>query len=307
MFYPLIFILLFVLNLTSTSDIKGSQTKSSTPDNPSSVSSVSNFIKTFHLKNIQKHFDDHPFAILNHPNEGIENEKAGQRENLTVPNKTPPKDEQSSNVTESEKNVTSFFKCLDKLQPSLTVEILNSTRANEVLFVDPNVTNRLIPGECVVILFYSNMCPFSCFAAPHFNVLPRAFPTIKMAAINAMTYQCFNTQYGIAGVPTIIFFHNGRPAAKFNDSEYTLELFSKFITKYTGIKPVEKVYVTSSDFGGPVPSVLTKQTDYVLGLAWLVIFLAVGAGISKSRRWRNLVETVQNAWREAQATHEHTE
>lgn len=44
----------------------------------------------------------------------------------------------------------------------------------------------------------------------------------------------FNTQFGIAGVPTLIIFHNGKPAAKFNDSDYTLEMFAKFITRITG-------------------------------------------------------------------------
>jgi hypothetical protein len=34
----------------------------------------------------------------------------------------------------------------------------------------------------------------------------------------------------------VMLFHNGRPAAKFNDSEYTLEMFSKFVTKYTGMQ-----------------------------------------------------------------------
>jgi hypothetical protein len=34
----------------------------------------------------------------------------------------------------------------------------------------------------------------------------------------------------------VMLFHNGRPAAKFNDSEYTLEMFSRFITKYTGMQ-----------------------------------------------------------------------
>lgn len=45
----------------------------------------------------------------------------------------------------------------------------------------------------------------------------------------------FNTQFGIVGVPTVMLFHNGRPASKFNDSEYTLEMFTRFITRHTGI------------------------------------------------------------------------
>jgi hypothetical protein len=49
-----------------------------------------------------------------------------------------------------------------------------------------------------------------------------------------------------------MLFHNGRPAAKFNDSEYTLEMFSRFITKYTGMKSFVSViiltlWVSSSD------------------------------------------------------------
>lgn len=44
----------------------------------------------------------------------------------------------------------------------------------------------------------------------------------------------FNTQYGIVGVPTVMLFHNGRAAAKFNNTEYTLEMFGRFIIEYTG-------------------------------------------------------------------------
>ncbi|KAL1117655.1 hypothetical protein AAG570_003970 [Ranatra chinensis] len=160
-------------------------------------------------------------------------------------------------------------------------------------------------AECLILLFYSRTCPFSCLAAPHFNALPRAFPTIKMAAINAIQYPSFNTQFGIAGVPTVMLFHNGRPASKFNDTEYTLEMFACFITKYTGVKPVEKMFVTSGDFGGPVPSVLAKEPDYLLGLAWAVILIAAAVGISRSTGWRSLMEMIQNTWREAQAQHEH--
>lgn len=40
-----------------------------------------------------------------------------------------------------------------------------------------------------------------------------------------------------------MLFHNGRPAAKFNDSEYTLEMFSRFITKYTGMKSFVSVII----------------------------------------------------------------
>lgn len=146
-------------------------------------------------------------------------------------------------------------------------------------------------------------------AAPHFNALPRAFPDVKMVAINAMMYNLFNAQNGIVGVPSLIFFHSGRPVAKFNATEYTLELFSRFITKLTGINPEERSYVTSSDFSGPVPSVPTKETDFFLGLSWGFIILCSIYYFSKSKWWGWIVETVQRNWREAeaQAIHEHAE
>lgn len=187
------------------------------------------------------------------------------------------------------------------------VELVNSTRLINLLITEPNVTNRRSTADCIVLLFYARYCPFSSMAAPHFNALARAFPDIKMAAVDAMKHHSFNTQYGIVGVPTVMLFHNGRPAAKFNDSEYNLEMFSRFITKYTGMEPQSKLFVTSADFGGPVPSVPVKETDYCLALAWIFILVCGVYYFSKSSWWRLIVETVQNTWREAEAQHEHVE
>ncbi|XP_069705621.1 thioredoxin domain-containing protein 15 isoform X2 [Periplaneta americana] len=187
------------------------------------------------------------------------------------------------------------------------VELVNSTRLLNLLVTEPNVTNRRSVADCVALLFYARCCPFSSLAAPHFNALSRAFPDIKMAAVDAMKHHSFNTQYGIVGVPTVMLFHNGRPAAKFNDSEYNLEMFTRFITKYTGMEPQGKLVVTSADFGGPVPSVPVKETDYCLALSWIFILVCGVYFFSKSTWWRWIVETIQNTWREAEAQHEHVE
>uniref|UniRef100_A0A0A9XSC3 Thioredoxin domain-containing protein 15 n=1 Tax=Lygus hesperus TaxID=30085 RepID=A0A0A9XSC3_LYGHE len=264
-------------------------------EEPRDVTSVSKFIKEFH-RQLEK--DLYPVQEPDGPN-GFD---------LSL-NYVEESDSTSTNRTSShEKNHTSVVNCnQQQLLGSLSVELVNSTRLITLLTPNPNVTSRHMEAQCVVLLFYSRTCPFSCLAAPHFNALPRAFPAIKMAAVNAMTYQSFNTQYGIAGVPTVILFHNGRAVAKFNDSEYTLKHFARFIKRFTGIKPVEKMFVSSEDFGGPVPSRLVRETDYVLGLAWLVILVACALAVSQSSGWRTLVEAVQNTWREAQAHHEHTE
>lgn len=187
------------------------------------------------------------------------------------------------------------------------VKLVNASELVKILMPDGNVTSKDAAAECVFILFYAKYCTFSSMAAPHFNALPRAFPNLKFAAIDAMRHHIFNTQNGIVGVPTLILFHNGRAISRFNDTEYTLDLFSKFLSKYTGISASEKSYVTSADFAGPVSSTPEKDTDYFLGLSWMFIFMCAVYYFTKSKWWKWIVETVQNTWRESEAQHEHNE
>lgn len=218
-------------------------------------------------------------------------------ENSTVENTTTV-----ANATEK------YISCLPDYGDS-QIHLVNDTELIKLLLPNPNITTKETPANCILILFYSKYCPFSSMAAPHFNALPRAFPSIKMVAINAMWYHIFNAQNGVVGVPTLILFHNGKPVAKFNDSEYTLELFSRFVTKHTGISAEEKSFVTSADFGGPVSSVPSKEDDMLLFLSWVFIVLCGAYYFSKSKYWKWIVETVQNTWREseAQAQHEHND
>ncbi|XP_075235909.1 thioredoxin domain-containing protein bug [Lycorma delicatula] len=274
-------------------------------ESPKDVASVSKFIKEFHRR-----FEEDPFTGTERTekiSETMTEEKSAVlfEAPVTSENVTAYVNETESNSTNSS---TTIVNCSNERQPGvLSVELVNSTRLLSLLTTDVNITSKTTKANCVVLLFYARTCPFSCMAAPHFNALPRAFPAVKMAAVNVNAYQSFNTQYGIVGVPTVMLFHNGRPAAKFNDSEYTLEMFTRFITKYTGLAPQEKMFVTSADFGGPVPSVIAKETDYWLALAWAVIGCVGGIAIGKSRAWRAVVEAVQNAWREAEAQHPHSD
>lgn len=51
-----------------------------------------------------------------------------------------------------------------------------------------------MPAVCSLVLFYARSCQFSILAAPHFNVLPRIFPQIKMVAFNAISEQRYMIQ-----------------------------------------------------------------------------------------------------------------
>nr|BAN20402.1 conserved hypothetical protein [Riptortus pedestris] len=284
--YFLLFQCLFISGIYA---VKFATSKADEQEVPTDLIAVSKFIKEFH----KKLEDDSYPSIKSDMND---RELPALIENIsfyTMKTELP------------DKNVSSLVKCTSKPIGTLTVELVNTTRLSSLLTADPNVTSRLMEGSCLALFFFSPSCPFSCLAAPHFNALPRAFPNIKMAAINAIQHQTFNTQFGIAGVPTLMLFHNGKAAAKFNDSDYTLEMFAKFITRVTGMKAEQKMFASSSDFGGPVPTVLVRETDYVLGLAWAVIILAVAYRVTRLERWHAFVESVAAVWRES--NHEHTD
>ncbi|KAG5885503.1 hypothetical protein JTB14_013521 [Gonioctena quinquepunctata] len=98
-------------------------------------------------------------------------------------------------VAEKANKTQKFVNCVTGMGNSV-VQLLNDTELIKLLQPDSKVTDREIPSLCVVVLFYSKYCPFSALAAPHFNALPRAFPDIKVVAINAMIYHLLNTQNG---------------------------------------------------------------------------------------------------------------
>ncbi|XP_011301741.1 thioredoxin domain-containing protein 15 [Fopius arisanus] len=207
-----------------------------------------------------------------------------------------------------------YSNCLtDKVYGS--VEVVNATRLMELLIMEPGPSNRteskkegkIPPRTCVLVLFYTRWCVFSSQAAPHFNALPKFFPYIRAVAIDASKYQNFNTQFGIVGVPTLMFVYNGKPLVRFNDSSYTLESFAKFVTDYTALEPNGSLYVTSGDFAGPVPSTPSNECDYCLVLSWIFIAACALYFTLQSQWWRQFVELIQNTWRESNAQHEHTD
>ncbi|KOC68587.1 Thioredoxin domain-containing protein 15 [Habropoda laboriosa] len=216
-------------------------------------------------------------------------------------------------ATNSYANVAKFNCLTDKVYGS--VEIVNATRLMKLLMLEPGLSNRsrndkdgrLIPGTCMIVLFYARWCTFCNQAAPHFNALSRSFAHIKAVAIDAIKYQNFNAQYGIGGVPTLMLVHNGKPVAMYNDTVYTLLSFAKCITLATNLQPTAPLFVTSADFVGPVSSTPSNETDYCLVLSWIFIAACALYFTSQSRWWQQCVELIQNTWRESNAQHEHAD
>ena len=65
-------------------------------------------------------------------------------------------------------------------------QLVNGSALSEALQADSSVRSRGQPAVCLLVLFFGSSCPFSAAAAPHVNALPRAFPDLRVLAVDAL-------------------------------------------------------------------------------------------------------------------------
>ncbi|XP_014803283.1 PREDICTED: thioredoxin domain-containing protein 15 [Calidris pugnax] len=161
-----------------------------------------------------------------------------------------------------------------------TLQILNVSQ-DLMEFLNPN------SSDCTLVLFYTPWCRFSASLAPHFNSLPRAFPTLRFLALDASQHSSLSTRFGTVAVPNILLFQGAKPMARFNHTDRTLETLKDFIFNQTGIEAKSEVAVTEADWEGPLPSVLTKGIDWLLlfSLLFLAGFVMYATVRTESIRW----------------------
>ncbi|KAI9558125.1 hypothetical protein GHT06_014878 [Daphnia sinensis] len=199
------------------------------------------------------------------------------------------------------------FTCLleETQEINPTFQVVNGTTLLSVLKQNQNVTSRTQPATCHVVVFFTSWCPFSIQAAPHLNALPRGFPMLSFYAIDAYSHNSLSTMQGVMAIPSLFLYHNGKAAARYNETEYKVDLFASFITRYTGIQPIGVLNRTTADYQGPLPTSVIEQTDQWLILAWVVLFLSLVYWFTRSNLFWTLMENVRNTWREAEAQHQH--
>ncbi|XP_069725501.1 thioredoxin domain-containing protein 15 isoform X1 [Phaenicophaeus curvirostris] len=161
-----------------------------------------------------------------------------------------------------------------------TLQILNASQ-DLMEFLNPN------SSDCTLVLFYTPWCRFSARLAPHFNSLPRAFPTLRFVALDASQHSSLSTRFGTVAVPNILLFQGAKPMARFNHTDRTLETLKDFIFNQTGIEAKGDVAVTEADWEGPLPSILTKGIDWLLlfSLLFLGSFVMYATIRTESIRW----------------------
>ncbi|XP_074865799.1 thioredoxin domain-containing protein 15 [Carettochelys insculpta] len=206
-------------------------------------------------------------------------EQAG--ESNVVPEAVPVSSPEESNSTDSmkspkvnceERNITGIR--------NFTLQILNISQ-DLMEFLNPN------SSDCTLVLFYTPWCRFSANLAPHFNSLPRVFPTLHFLALDASQHSSLSTRFGTVAVPNILLFQGAKPMARFNHTDRTLETLTAFIFNQTGIEAKKDVVVTEEDRAGPLPSVLTKGIDWLLlfSLLFLASFVMYATIRTESIRW----------------------
>ncbi|KAM3869125.1 thioredoxin domain-containing protein 15 [Diretmus argenteus] len=147
---------------------------------------------------------------------------------------------------------------------NFSVQVLNASQ-DLMEFLNANST------ECSVVLFFTTWCQFSASLAPHFNALPRVFPSMHFLALDASQHSSLSTRFGTVAVPNILLFQGVKPMARFNHTDRTLETLTSFIANQTGFEASHDRNVTDDDLLGPLPSVPVKSIDWLLVFSVLFI------------------------------------
>lgn len=145
-----------------------------------------------------------------------------------------------------------------------TVQVLNGSQ-DLMEFLNAN------GSECSVVLFFTAWCQFSASLAPHFNALPRVFPSMHFLALDASQHSSLSTRFGTVAVPNILLFQGAKPMARFNHTDRTLDTLTSFISNQTGFEAGPDRTVSVEDRVGPLSSVPVRGVDWLLVFSVLFI------------------------------------
>ncbi|XP_041120939.1 thioredoxin domain-containing protein 15-like [Polyodon spathula] len=188
---------------------------------------------------------------------------------------------EENNATETPK--TPKVNCAERnvtVLDSLTVQILNASQ-DLMEFLNAN------GSECSLVLFYTTWCHFSASLGPHFNALPRVFPSMHFLALDASQHSSLSTRFGTVAVPNILLFQGVKPMARFNQTVRTLGTLKAFIVNQTGVEGKAEEEVTEQDLSGPLPSIPVRSIDWLLVFSIMFItgFLIYALLRTDSVRW----------------------
>ncbi|XP_041364499.1 thioredoxin domain-containing protein 15-like [Gigantopelta aegis] len=267
--------------------------------------SLTNFVKSFLNPFIHEFQED--VQAEKDKNETSDSQHTPNILSLVLPGNTTAENTSNNNDSKNgtDGNKKFKFQCLGKnLTANATsrppvVEIVNGTVLIEMLTFNKNYT----VSDCVLVLFYAPWCHFCAKTAPHYNAMARAFPQLEVLAVDVAQFSNLNARFGTVAVPNIMLFHISKSAVRFNHTERNFNTFIQFMKNVTGLDANSTVNVTESDYLGPVPSVPTTDTDYLLWLAWIFVIGCSGWMFVHSHYGQQSINRVRVLWQE----HQHIE
>lgn len=219
---------------------------------------------------------DEDLALLQ---EEEEESESMQQVTLEMVPAEPPAEEPNTTETAKTYKVNCDKRNITGME-NFTVQVLNASQ-DLMDFLNANNT------ECSVVLFFTAWCQFSANLAPHFNALPRVFPSMHFLALDASQHSSLSTRFGTVAVPNILLFQGAKPMARFNHTDRTLEMLTSFITNQTGFEADPNRNVTEADRLGPLPSVPVRGIDWLLvfSILFIIGFTIYAILRADSLRW----------------------
>ncbi|XP_062594472.1 thioredoxin domain-containing protein 15-like [Saccostrea cucullata] len=204
-------------------------------------------------------------------------------------------------LTAEVKNKTdkkSKFTCIGRnyTTENASVTIVNNTQLLSILSFDKNETE----GDCVLVLFFVPYCRFCSNMAPSFNALARVYPQLNIIAVDAAQFSNLNAKFGTVSVPNILLFHQSRAMMRFNSTEKSFENLVSFVKNATGFEPNTTVTVMPQDYVGPLQSVATETTDYMLIVSWMFVMSCSAFMFVQSNLGQQWINKVKILWQEHQ-------
>lgn len=192
----------------------------------------------------------------------------------------------------------SKFTCIGRnyTAENASVMIVNNTQLLSILSFDNNNTE----GDCVLVLFFVPYCRFCAAMAPSFNAIARVYPQLNIIAVDAAQFSNLNAKFGTVSVPNILLFHQSRAVVRFNSTEKSFTNLVSFVKNSTGFEPNITVTVTSEDLSGPLLSVASETTDYMLLVSWLFVIFCSGFMFVQSSFGQQWINKVNMLWQEHQ-------
>ncbi|XP_033738674.1 uncharacterized protein LOC117326148 [Pecten maximus] len=177
-----------------------------------------------------------------------------------------------------------------------TVKIVNNTGLLNALNFDKNES----VSDCVLVLFFAPWCPFCAKMAPNYNALARAFPQLEVLAVDAAQFSNLNARFGTVLVPNILLFHQSRALVRFNQTDKSFDNLASFLRNITGLEPNSSVNVTQEDYEGPLSSIPTEESDYLLWVAWIFVLIFTSIVFVQSAYGQQCITKVRILWQEHQ-------